>query len=90
MFFANPAEWIPILLIVLLLFGGKKLPELARSLGQAQRAFREESNKLKRDIEAESAKEEMKSADVASQPKAAPATAQSGASTNSGSSGQKS
>jgi len=28
-------EWIVIVLIVLLLFGGKKLPELARSVGKS-------------------------------------------------------
>ena len=33
----GPAELIIVLVIVLLLFGGKKLPELARSLGQARR-----------------------------------------------------
>jgi sec-independent protein translocase protein TatA len=32
-------ELIFILLIVLLLFGGKKLPELARSMGSAMREF---------------------------------------------------
>lgn len=30
-----------VLAIVLLLFGGSKLPKLARSLGQAQKEFRE-------------------------------------------------
>ena len=33
-------ELIIVLLIVLLLFGGAKLPKLARSLGEAQREFR--------------------------------------------------
>ncbi len=33
-------ELFVILVIVLLLFGGAKLPKLARSLGQAQREFR--------------------------------------------------
>ena len=33
-------ELIIILLVVLLLFGGAKLPKLARSLGEAQREFR--------------------------------------------------
>jgi sec-independent protein translocase protein TatA len=33
----GPAELIIVLVIVLLLFGSKKLPELARSLGQARR-----------------------------------------------------
>ena len=34
-------ELLIILVIVLLLFGGAKLPKLARSLGQAQKEFRE-------------------------------------------------
>ncbi len=33
-------ELIIVLLIVLLVFGGTKLPKLARSLGQAQRSSR--------------------------------------------------
>ena len=33
-------ELIIILLIVLLIFGGTKLPKLARSLGQAQKEFK--------------------------------------------------
>ena len=33
-------ELIIILLVVLLLFGGAKLPKLARSLGQAQKEFK--------------------------------------------------
>ncbi|MGQ0615908.1 MAG: twin-arginine translocase TatA/TatE family subunit [Acidimicrobiia bacterium] len=34
-------ELIIILLVVLLLFGGAKLPKLARSLGQAQKEFKD-------------------------------------------------
>ncbi|HJM20646.1 MAG TPA: twin-arginine translocase TatA/TatE family subunit [Acidimicrobiales bacterium] len=34
------SELIIILVIVLVLFGGAKLPKLARSLGQAQKEFR--------------------------------------------------
>jgi sec-independent protein translocase protein TatA len=33
-------ELLVILLVVLLIFGGAKIPQLARSLGQAQREFR--------------------------------------------------
>jgi len=33
-------ELIIILVLVLILFGGAKLPQLARSLGEAQREFR--------------------------------------------------
>ncbi len=34
-------ELIIILIIVLLVFGGAKLPKLARSLGQAQKEFKD-------------------------------------------------
>ncbi|MEZ5321734.1 MAG: twin-arginine translocase TatA/TatE family subunit [Microthrixaceae bacterium] len=33
-------EWVVVGLLVLLLFGGAKLPQLARSLGSAQREFK--------------------------------------------------
>jgi len=36
----GPTEWVLILVIVLVLFGAKKLPELARSLGQSMNEFR--------------------------------------------------
>lgn len=36
----SASELIIVLLIVLLVFGGAKLPKLARSLGQAQREFK--------------------------------------------------
>jgi len=34
-------EWIVILVVILLLFGGSRLPQLAKSIGQSKRAFRE-------------------------------------------------
>lgn len=34
-------ELIVILLVILLLFGGAKLPKLARSMGQAQKEFKQ-------------------------------------------------
>ncbi len=36
----GPAELIIVLLVVLLLFGGSKLPKLAKSLGEAQRELK--------------------------------------------------
>lgn len=36
----GPPELLIVLLIVLLVFGGAKLPKLARSLGQAQKEFK--------------------------------------------------
>ena len=37
----GPTELIIVLLIVLLLFGAAKLPKLARSMGEAQREFKQ-------------------------------------------------
>ena len=41
MFGLGAPELLIVLLVVLLLFGGAKLPKLARSLGQAQKEFKE-------------------------------------------------
>ena len=37
----GPGEWVIILLIVLLIFGGKKIPEIARGLGEGIRNFKD-------------------------------------------------
>ena len=42
-----------ILLVVLLLFGGKKMPELARGLARGIRVFRDELKGVKDDLEAD-------------------------------------
>jgi len=34
-------EWIIVLVIVLLVFGGAQLPKLAKNLGKAQKEFKE-------------------------------------------------
>ncbi len=44
-------EIIIIVLVVLLLFGGKKLPELARGLAKGLRLFKDELKGIKTDIE---------------------------------------
>ena len=46
-------EIVVILLIVLLLYGGKKLPELARGLGEGIKEFKKASNDVKEDIKKE-------------------------------------
>ena len=44
-------EILIILIIVLLLFGGKKIPELMRGLGRGVREFNDAKNTVKREIE---------------------------------------
>lgn len=44
-------ELLIICLIVLLLFGGKKIPELMRGLGKGVRSFKEGVNNIERDID---------------------------------------
>ena len=43
-------ELIVIALIILLLFGGKKIPELMRGLGRGVREFRDASSKVKEEF----------------------------------------
>ena len=51
--FGLPGHWeiIIVILAILLLFGGRKLPELARGLGRGLRIFRKEIKGIKTDIE---------------------------------------
>jgi len=44
-------EILIILIIVLLLFGGKKIPELMRGLGRGMREFNDAKNNVRREIE---------------------------------------
>ncbi len=41
------SEWILIFIVVLLLFGGKKIPELMRGLGSGIREFNNAKNDVK-------------------------------------------
>lgn len=50
-------EWIAIVLVILLLFGGKKIPELMRGLGKGVKSFKEGVNEAKEEIN--KAKEEL-------------------------------
>lgn len=44
-------EIIVIMIIVLLLFGGKKIPELMRGLGRGVREFNDAKSNVRREIE---------------------------------------
>ena len=44
-------EWVVVLLAVLLLFGSKKIPELARGLGQGIKEFKKASREVTDEIQ---------------------------------------
>lgn len=44
-------EWIIIFLAILLLFGGKKIPELMRGLGKGVHSFRQGMKEARREME---------------------------------------
>mgnify|MGYP000873911470 CR=1 FL=1 len=44
-------EWVIIFLIILLLFGARRLPEVARSLGKAFNEFKKAKDELTRAVE---------------------------------------
>lgn len=50
-FLPGGSEWIIILIAILLLFGGKKIPELMRGIGQGIREFNSAKSNLKQEIE---------------------------------------
>jgi sec-independent protein translocase protein TatA len=46
----GPTDWIVILVIVLVLFGAKKIPELFRGLGQGMNEFRKAREEFDREL----------------------------------------
>jgi sec-independent protein translocase protein TatA len=53
-------EWMLILLAILLLFGGKKIPELMRGVGKGIREFNTARANIKDELEAGMKEEEAK------------------------------
>lgn len=48
----NPAFWIVLFLVIVLLFGATKLPQLAGSVGKSLKIFKKEVSDLQEDDEA--------------------------------------
>jgi|GEM_PF-2828097 len=46
-------EWIIILVVVLLLFGGKKIPELMKGIGKGIKGFKDGMKEIEKDIESD-------------------------------------
>lgn len=53
-------EWIFIILLVLLVFGAKKIPELARGLGQSIGEFKKARDEFEREVRKSTAELEVK------------------------------
>jgi sec-independent protein translocase protein TatA len=46
------SEWIVIVIAVLVLFGGRKIPEFMRGLGKGMREFNDAKNNVRDELEA--------------------------------------
>ncbi len=46
-----PNHLILLVIVILLLFGGRKIPELMRGLGRSKREFDDAKNNTRRDVE---------------------------------------
>jgi sec-independent protein translocase protein TatA len=71
-------EMLIILVIALIIFGPRKLPELGRSLGKSLAEFKRASNELKNTLEEEIRLDEQRTAQEATKAKEAPSTPASG------------
>ena len=47
----GPWEIVLILLVIILIFGGKKIPELARGLGKGLREFKKTTREIKNEVD---------------------------------------
>ncbi|MCX4524962.1 MULTISPECIES: Sec-independent protein translocase subunit TatA [unclassified Streptomyces] len=72
----KPLEILLIIAVIVLLFGAKKLPEMARSLGKSARILKSEAKAMKKEGEAEDAAAAAPVADQAPQQPVAPRTIQ--------------
>ena len=55
--FLGGYEWIVIVLVVVLLFGGKKIPELMRGLGKGIKEFKDSSKEIRQESEGNDSKD---------------------------------
>ena len=56
------SEWFLIILAVLVLFGGRKIPEFMRGLGKGIREFNDAKNNVKKELEEGMAEKDTKPA----------------------------
>jgi sec-independent protein translocase protein TatA len=73
----QPWHWIIVIAVFVLLFGAKKLPDAARSLGKSMRIFKSEIKEMQSDSAASSAPDTPPAKPIASERVEAPAPEQS-------------
>ncbi len=66
------SEWILIVLVVLLFFGGKKIPDLMRGIGRGIREFNDAKDNVKKELEAGMNEKDTQPAPNQSTPKVNP------------------
>mgnify|MGYP006427193789 CR=1 FL=1 len=55
----GPLEIILIFLVVLLIFGAKRIPEIARGLGKGIREFKDATSEISRELDTESQRQQV-------------------------------
>lgn len=54
-------EWIVIALVVVIFFGAKKIPEIARGMGKGIREFKDATKEIKKEIDEDPSEEKSTS-----------------------------
>ena len=62
------SEWVLIILAVLILFGGRKIPEFMRGLGRGIREFNDAKENVKKEIEEGISEKEKRSTTTSTTP----------------------
>ena len=70
----SPWHWAILILVLVLLFGSKRLPDAARSLGKSMRIFKSEVKELQADTKAETPVTPAQPTQVSSERVEAPVT----------------
>lgn len=60
-------EWVLIILAILILFGGRKIPEFMRGLGKGIREFNDAKNNVRRELEEGATEKDRKAASTSTQ-----------------------
>lgn len=73
LFSVSPVVWITVIIILVVVFGASKLPEIARNVGKSAKVLKEELNDLTEDTKADGKAIESKNDTAADSPKTDPA-----------------